>query len=622
MSADAANNCRAKTAHAHAQPHALAMQGEAPEARFMRRKVKAGLIEADHDACAIVVHYEVEATVLGELGEPIVAERQENTKAIKLKTLNENTNLERLAEEILDKCKLIHPSKLIRVHELLVELQRGRARRERGERAGGGSRRRKAGAPAPAGAGGSSGANETPSIDALDSYIDRTYDGTEAATQATHMMLQLSRSADNLGRMVENESLVGLLCRLLKEEGRKSMDLATNIMYIFFSISSFSQFHPLLAQGQARDHHGATDCAPSYSFAPCPARRRSPAPARRPPPLLQVGTAILWTIASENKRHALRKAEAPAAAETREEKEARKRTRLMARKAEKLVYVSFHVLHNLAEVPEIEKKMVKKGIIGQLGLALERDHSELHVLALVFLKKLAIFKARCARDTHSRQQTPIECPPHRPQENLPSLRGAKLIPRIEKCLSSSSPEPATICALRLLFNLTFDKACRESMHPILPRLVKLLNKREKAPTIVPLAQRLLYQISVDEKARKELGKTDAPMIVRKQIVSCLDHELPADLAALAINLATDATAAEAQRQQRRQQQHCPPTPREPRAASPGAQRRRRAPPADGAPLPLARRAAAQATAQCSSARRRRRAAGGVRVGPARARAAG
>ena len=34
------------------------------EARYMRRKVKAGLIEADHAQCAIVVHYEVEATVL------------------------------------------------------------------------------------------------------------------------------------------------------------------------------------------------------------------------------------------------------------------------------------------------------------------------------------------------------------------------------------------------------------------------------------------------------------------------------------------------------------------------------------------------------------------------------
>ena len=70
------------------------------EARYMRRKVKAGLIEADHAQCAIVVHYEVEATVLGDMGEPIVAERQENTKVIKLKTLGPNTNVDDLTSAL------------------------------------------------------------------------------------------------------------------------------------------------------------------------------------------------------------------------------------------------------------------------------------------------------------------------------------------------------------------------------------------------------------------------------------------------------------------------------------------------------------------------------------------
>ena len=97
--------------------------GGESEARYMRRKVKAGLIEADHADCAIVVHYEVEATVLGDMGEPIVAERQDNVKRIKLKTLNENTNIARLAQEMVEKCKLIHPSKLPLVERLLEELQ-------------------------------------------------------------------------------------------------------------------------------------------------------------------------------------------------------------------------------------------------------------------------------------------------------------------------------------------------------------------------------------------------------------------------------------------------------------------------------------------------------------------
>ena len=52
------------------------------------------------------------------LGEPIVAERQDNTKRIKLKTLNENTNIPRLAQEMVEKCKLIHPSKLPLVERL------------------------------------------------------------------------------------------------------------------------------------------------------------------------------------------------------------------------------------------------------------------------------------------------------------------------------------------------------------------------------------------------------------------------------------------------------------------------------------------------------------------------
>ena len=51
-----------------------------------------------------------------------------------------------------------------------------------------------------------------------------------------------------------------------------------------------------------------------------------------------------------------------------------------ARKQEKLLYVCFHVLLNLAEEAEIERKMSKKGIIGHLTAVLERDNPEIRVL--------------------------------------------------------------------------------------------------------------------------------------------------------------------------------------------------------------------------------------------------
>jgi hypothetical protein len=50
------------------------------EAKYMRKKVKTGEIEVDMDAKAIVVHYEVEATVLGQNGEPMLCEKKNNQK--------------------------------------------------------------------------------------------------------------------------------------------------------------------------------------------------------------------------------------------------------------------------------------------------------------------------------------------------------------------------------------------------------------------------------------------------------------------------------------------------------------------------------------------------------------
>ncbi len=42
---------------------------------------------------------------------------------IRVKSLNANTDIAKLAKEIIDKCKLIHPSKLPEVEQLLYYLQ-------------------------------------------------------------------------------------------------------------------------------------------------------------------------------------------------------------------------------------------------------------------------------------------------------------------------------------------------------------------------------------------------------------------------------------------------------------------------------------------------------------------
>jgi len=478
------------------------MEAEA-NARYMRRKVKAGLIEADHDECAIVVHYEVEATVLGELGEPIVAERQENTKRIKLKTLSENTNIPRLAEEILDKCKLIHASKLSQVEQLLHDLVEERGRRDRaagGVGAGGATERRRSKRDKKdKGDKAATTSDETPSMDRLDRYVEQMYDDPETATQATYMILQLARSPENLEQLLENEALLGLLARLLQEEGPKSMDLAINILYILYSFSNFSQFHPALYQAR-------------------------------------VGNYVLSVIELENKRHRVReheRAQQRGSGDPAEDKEKEKRHRLMLRKQEKLLYVCFHVLLNLAEEPDIERKMAKKGIVPVLVGMLNRNNAELLVLVLLFLMKLAIFK-----------------------ENLPALREKEqkqakdksALPLLLTALQNFVPhntEPLLATALRLLFNLSFDQQLRAAiMSPqagFLPKLATLLRRRVQ----LPLVLRLLYNVSAEEPARTAIGATDTPRIVIKQVISCGEPQLPLELAALAINLAADPAGATA-----------------------------------------------------------------------------
>mgnify|MGYP001800279694 FL=1 len=44
-------------------------------------------------------------------------------QVIRIRTLNENTNIGALAREIIDKCRLIHPTKLPEVEQLLYYLQ-------------------------------------------------------------------------------------------------------------------------------------------------------------------------------------------------------------------------------------------------------------------------------------------------------------------------------------------------------------------------------------------------------------------------------------------------------------------------------------------------------------------
>lgn len=63
----------------------------------------------------------------------------------------------------------------------------------------------------------------------------------------------------------------------------------------------------------------------------------------------------------------------------------------MIKKQEKVLFVAFHLLLNLAEDLQIERKMKNRGIIPLLISMMERNNPDLLFIVLNFLKKLSIF---------------------------------------------------------------------------------------------------------------------------------------------------------------------------------------------------------------------------------------
>uniref|UniRef100_K1Q1L1 Kinesin-associated protein 3 n=1 Tax=Magallana gigas TaxID=29159 RepID=K1Q1L1_MAGGI len=212
---------------------------QAEDARYLKRKVKGGNIDVHPTEKALVVNYELEATILGELGDPMLREWKECQKIIRVKSLNENSDLASLAKDIIDKCKLIHPTKLPEVEQLLYYLQN---RKETGPVSVASEKTELHEKPELPSYDGTE-IDEVANINDVDDYMELLYEDVPEKVRGSALLLQLARNPDNLEELFQNETVVGALARVLREDWKKSTELATNIVYIFFCFSSFTQFH-------------------------------------------------------------------------------------------------------------------------------------------------------------------------------------------------------------------------------------------------------------------------------------------------------------------------------------------------------------------------------------------
>lgn len=219
------------------------------EARFIKRKIRAGAIDVHPTETALVVNYQLEAFILGELGDPMLGDKKDCQKIIRLKSLNPDTDCAALAKEVVEKCSLIHASKLAEVEHLIYYLQNRKENpfNERGESPLQNSMYSGTESPSALDMMGS-GMTEKASIANIESYVELLYEDMAEKVKGSGLILELAKDPNNLEDLSKNESLLSALSRVLREDWRKSMELSTNIVYVFFCFSTFSQFHSLVLQ--------------------------------------------------------------------------------------------------------------------------------------------------------------------------------------------------------------------------------------------------------------------------------------------------------------------------------------------------------------------------------------
>ncbi|XP_063245126.1 kinesin-associated protein 3 isoform X2 [Bacillus rossius redtenbacheri] len=510
------------------------MQSE--DARYLKRKIRSRSIDVHPTEKALVVNYELEAFILGDLGDPLLGDKKELQKIIRLKSLNEDTDCAAFAKEVVEKCTLIHPSKLEEVEQLIYYLQKRKdaslstsGSTSAGEEASG------SGNESP----GSASLAEAASINRVDSYVELLYEGTADKVRGSALLLQLARNPDNLDELGANESVLSALSRVLREDWKKSVELSTNIVYIFFCFSTYSQFHHVILQYkigslcmEVIDHElkkfdqwkGDLDLRQRRLDESCPEQGpAAPESAGEPRKRASDGSVSHIPVAAAPKR---KQGDARCSNEatddarrTREELDkGRKKLLSYVKKQDQLLRVSFYLLLNIAEDTKVEDKMCRKNIVGLLTMTLDRDNVDLIILILTFLKKLSVFR-----------------------ENVNEMARLNVVEKMPRILKMNHSDLIHI-ALRLLLNLSFDTQLRDRMVRVglLNKLVGFLGD-EKHETIV---LKILYHMSMDDRCKSMFSYTDCVPVAMRMLLKCPEDEVNLELLALCINLAVNKRNAQ------------------------------------------------------------------------------
>ncbi|XP_061883965.1 kinesin-associated protein 3a isoform X1 [Entelurus aequoreus] len=452
--------------------------------RYLKRKVKGCTLDVHPTEKAIVVQYEVEAMILGEQGNAMVGGRKECHKIIRLKSLNSNTDTSSLARKVVEECHLIHTSKLNEVEQLLFYLQNRKQTND--------DQDKKRISPRDFAPYAGVELNEEASINSIDEYLELLYEDIQEKIRGATLIFQLARNPDNLEELKQNEMALSALARVLREDWKQSVDLATTIICIFFCFSSFSQFHGLVTQ-------------------------------------FKIGALCMNIIEHELKRHDLWHEELQRKKKAYEElsenqnlkkehEKCFKKYQSLLTKQEQLLRVSLCLLLNLAEDTHTELKMRNKNIVQMLVKILDRKDEELLLVVVSFLKKLSIFLEN--------------------KNDMAEVFAVEKLSQLVPC----EHEDLLSTTLRLLLNLSFDTTLRNQMVQagLIAKLSSLLADEGQRQ----LSMCILYHISMEDRFKSMFATTDCIPQLMKMIYEFGEHKMDFELISLCINLAANKNNAQ------------------------------------------------------------------------------
>lgn len=460
----------------------------------IKKKYRSGTVKPDPgDPLAIVIHYDVEEYMPNQDGKYVLHKKKPGqSKTVKVKSLNVNTNVPKMAAEVVKKMQKLFPKEggQEQVETVLRSMQQRISESSQSH-----YNNENSALPVnteeavqfsqdtvkhPA-------QNVDAHIEDLDHYMEQLYEDEVAVkAEATLSLLALCRNPAHLEELAQHEQLIGVMSRLLREEGRKSMELSLNVVWCFYHFSHYRDFHPVILNNQ-------------------------------------VGDMILKLILLEIKRYNQRQEDISKLQDRQAVKDATDKLKKQCKKQERLLAVSFRVLLNIAEDTTIERKMKKRGIVAYLSSMLERTDLELLSVACEFLKKMSIFT-----------------------ENIKQMKENEVVVKLCRFVPCSN-EKLSLMMLGLMLNLSFDSEARENMvnQGMIPKLVELLKK----PTYRPAVLRLLYHFSTDDQCKSIFICTDCIPLMLQLLLNYPENYSGPDkggkeLLALAVNLATNSRCAQ------------------------------------------------------------------------------